>query len=192
MPTTRNCDSYIWCVIRWSGSSPATCTCSQRGWTDLPLRDAVLRDPYLVPVTRYCTQITPFIHRFGRDRVLFVEFNELTRQREQTLQRIAAFIDLDPTQFDRSVRSVANASVGKTTLHRRFDHPSLPLRLVRRLAPSAWRRIADNSNRAFHTRPRLSAEVEDVIWNSLELEIRGLEELMGRSLESWRPGTHVD
>jgi hypothetical protein len=159
----------------------------ERGWTDLPLPEAILRDPSLIRITRYHTQISPYVERFGRDRVLLLEFSELTQRRDETLRRIAGFLDIDPAAFDPNVREVANAAAKKTKLHHRFDQPAAPLRLVKRFAPPLWRRITDNSHRAILSRPALDPELEDYIWRALELEIQGLEGLLGRSLDAWRP-----
>ena len=157
----------------------------ERGSTDLPLERCLIKNSSVVQITRYYTQIRPYIEKFGRDRVLLLDFDDLTRRRQATLEQVAAFIEIDPTGYDPNVRAQANAALVKTKKHHRFDKPSLPMRAVRRFMPGTWARITDNSGRAFRTRPTLSREHRQMVLNLLELEIRALEGLMGRSFDHW-------
>ena len=158
----------------------------ERGYTSLPLDAALTKEASIVQISRYYTQIIPYVRRFGRDRVLLLDFDDLTSRRDETLAVVAAFPRYRRRQFNPSTRHAANVAQGRTKKHHRFDNPSLPLRAVRRLSPTLWRRITDNSARRFESRPIVGNEHRRMLLQLLDLEIRALEELMQRSFEHWR------
>lgn len=56
------------------------------------LDEAIEKHPELVAYSRYGYQLQPFIERFGRERILHVEFEHMTAEPDATLKRIAAFL----------------------------------------------------------------------------------------------------
>ncbi|NNL99983.1 MAG: sulfotransferase [Gammaproteobacteria bacterium] len=158
----------------------------ERGYTDRPFEEALVEERLYIDLTRYHTQIAPYIKTFGREQVLIIDFDDLVTDRETVLRRVAAFIDIDPAPLLAAEFLHLNTSVGgRKKLHHRFDAPSLPLRLVRRCAPALWRRLTDNSRRHFSAKPRLSPDFRSLVVNMLELEVLALQELMNKDLSAW-------
>jgi hypothetical protein len=54
--------------------------------------EAIDKHPELVAYSRYGYQLQPFIERFGRERILRIEFEAMTSEPDATLKRIAAFL----------------------------------------------------------------------------------------------------
>jgi hypothetical protein len=54
--------------------------------------EAIEKHPQLVAYSRYGYQLQPFIERFGRERILRIEFERMTAEPDATLKRIAAFL----------------------------------------------------------------------------------------------------
>lgn len=67
-----------------------------RGYTDRPLEEELRSNRLHLEITRYATRIRPYIDRFGRDQVMVLDFEDMTRQEPALLERIANFIGVDP------------------------------------------------------------------------------------------------
>ena len=79
---------------------------------DLPVKPfdelmADLEDPMNIPVwsSRYATQLERWLAHFPRERILVLDNDDLARHRRDTLQRVFAFLGVDPTfhtdEFER-------------------------------------------------------------------------------------------
>jgi hypothetical protein len=158
----------------------------ERGYTDRTFERALAEVPQLLDVTRYATQITPFLARFGKDRVRILFFEDLLHHRRTLLDDLARFLGIDPHGFGDVAALHANPSIGGNKRHQKYDRPPLFLRAVRRIAPPLWRAITDNSRRTFSAKPRLSPRHQRVVLHMLRAEIDELEALTGRDLSHWR------
>jgi len=137
-------------------------------------------------ITRYYTQIAPYVRKFGRDQVLILDFDDLVDDRAALLQSVASFIGVDFDEFSDYGAVHSNAAGSSEILLQRHSNPSLPYRAIRRYLPSLWRRITDNTERTSRPRPVPSEETREMILNVLDADIRALEELMGADLSKWR------
>jgi hypothetical protein len=155
-----------------------------RGFTDLGIEGAIRSTRDFLDVSRYYTQIIPYIRRFGRDQVMILDFDDLVKTPSMVMQRIAAWLEIDATGFGR-VQQHSNASADLEVQHHRFDRPALPFRAVRRLLPSVWRGLTASLSRRLPAKPVLSQEYRQMIVNTLELEVRSLEPLVGKDLSAW-------
>jgi hypothetical protein len=158
----------------------------ERGNTDLPIEKALIRERMLIDLTRYYTQVNPYVKKFGSSNVLIIDFDDLIHQRRIVLGTVSKFLGIDFAKFHAYENVHSNVSLGGQKRHLRFDNPSLPLRAIRKFWPSAWNRITDNSKRSFRERPRLAVEYKEMIMNLLELEINELQKLMNKDLGHWR------
>ncbi|MEA5441881.1 sulfotransferase [Cyanobium gracile] len=157
----------------------------ERGYTDLSLEEALIKDRLYIDLTRYYTQISPYIKVFGRNRVLIVDFNDLVCQRQTVLEEISEFLSINVNQFADNEQLQKNKSIGGYKMHHKFDSPSIPLKAIQKFLPRLWGKITDNSSRAFSTKPVLSSELKEMIVNMLELEINELQKLMKKDLTKW-------
>lgn len=158
----------------------------ERGHTDLPMLEELKRNPLHVQVTRYATQIEPYIERFGRDRVLVLDFDDLRTRRAEVLARVARHIGIDPAGFPQRTDTHLNASVGGGKVLYKWDNPNLFWRGVRKVAPGVWARLTDNSARAFTSKPELPVAVQQRLLHELAPEIDRMERILDRDLAHWR------
>lgn len=157
----------------------------ERGYTDLSIEEVLIKSRQYIDITRYYTQIRPYIEQFGRDNVKIIDFEDFIDQRKNVIEEISNFIGVDDSAFADYEQVRSNVSVGGSKRHHKFDSPPLPLRLVERFMPSIWNKIADNSERTFSGKPVLSSELQEMIVNVLELEIKELGRLMKKDLGKW-------
>jgi hypothetical protein len=156
----------------------------ERGYTELDFEQAVRERSAYLDITRYATQIRPFMDRFGRGSVQILFFEDLIERPRALTQDVLSFLGVDarvqlPTRDRHANRSLRGG-------RRHHRHGTLPFRLLRRVAPPLWRRVTDPSKRAFVERPELSLESCRRVLRLLSLEIEELERLTGRDLWHWR------
>lgn len=144
---------------------------------------------FYLDVTRYHTQIMPFIRKFGRDRVMLIDFDDLIEDRETVMRDLSEFLEVDPEHFGDYADVHSNASGDPRILQARHYSPPPHLRVIRKFAPRLWRRITDNSKRILTERPTPNAESRELVQTMLDLEVRGLEELLEKDLSAWLPAT---
>ena len=158
----------------------------ERGYTDLRIETELVENPFHLQVTRYATQIQPYIDRFGAEQVMIIDFDDLRSDRHTVLHRVAALVGIDPNDFPRAEAKHLNASVGGGKVLARWDDPNLFWRGVKKLAPGLWQRLTDNSARSFTTKPVLSVGLQERLIKELSPEIDAMQGLLGKDLTSWR------
>lgn len=136
-------------------------------------------------VSRYYTQIIPYIRKFGREAVMIIDFDDLVSRRDMVLERVADLLEVDSSGFGNIGCLHSNASMDQMATLHQYDRPGLMMRAVRAGAPWAWKRITDNSARRFKSRPVLAQESREMIVRVLELEVRELEKLMNKDFSAW-------
>lgn len=161
----------------------------ERGFTNAPLGEALRKVPVLLNVSRYHAQIAPFIERFGRQRVLILDFQRLVSDRAATLRDVAAFAGIDPEGFPTAAKH-SNASIGGTKPHHRFDDPGHWARHLRRVVPKplrerTWRMLTRPGSRSFTAKPEFTAQQKEAIVRMLATDIVALGTLMDRDLSEW-------
>lgn len=155
-----------------------------RGYTRASLERFVLEDPLALDVTRYYTQIAPFVERFGREHVLIMRFVDVARTPATALRRVGELVGVDMGDVDSVTPVHANASVADP------ERAPLPLggplgrALRRRLMP--WRRKLAGRFRASSGRTAFTPEFHAALLRLLDREIGALEALMERDLSAWR------
>lgn len=157
----------------------------ERGYVESSFEKAVVDVPILLDVTRYASQIAPFIRRFGAERVRILFFDDLVHAPQAVARDVAAFLGIDPDGFTRVHDIHANRSLGGQKRHHRHDR-SLLLRVLRRVASPRWRALTDISGRAFSEKPILAPPLERALLHMLRSEIDELEAFTGRNLNPWR------
>ena len=158
----------------------------ERGYVDVPFERALVDNPLFLDITRYATQIKPFIERFGADRVRVLFFDDLVREPTGLVRELSQFLGIDPRGFGDITAIHANRSIGGGKRHHKYDKPGPFLSRVRQYAPSVWGRITDNSSRAFDRKPVLPPAYRRLVLRMLRSEIDELEVLTGRDLTDWK------
>lgn len=147
-----------------------------RGYTSAPPEEAILGKALYLDVTRYATQIRPFIARFGRERVLLLEFDDLVKRQGETLAEVAAFLGIDgshlasrpPVHNNASIRSPAKAEKEAG------------------LKPMLRRLLGQAEEPPLRAKPALTPEFQHRVLAALDIEIDALAALMGRDLSHWK------
>ena len=148
----------------------------RRGYARGDIRRFVLDYPLPLAISRYHTQIAPFVETFGRESVLLLDFDELVSMAAATRDRIAGFAGLDPAAL-AALASPHSNRVGTVRHHRLQSVPAIGGLLDALTGRGRARRAAGAA-----MPPDLAAAIE----RALELEVRALERLMERDLSHWR------
>jgi hypothetical protein len=156
-----------------------------RGYGTPAFEDYVFRNPLAIRTTRYHTQIVPFIRRFGRGRVLLLEFAEFVADQTGTLERVSEFLGLPRDHFGVVAPMSANTAAAGKAPHW-LDPPPGPLALLPKRFPRAWHAVTRPFHRYPAEKPKVVPAVRQAIGHLLEPEIAGMEELMERDFTSWR------
>jgi hypothetical protein len=153
-----------------------------RGYTSEPFARELFSNCLMLDATRYYLQILPFVERFGRERVLVLEFADLTREREATLAQVASFLGIDTDGFAAEPIH-ANRAADRRAVHKDLDTPVM--RGLRRVAPWLHRHRARQLTPSLE-RPEVTPELRRAVGRLLGDDVGQLEILMGRDLSAWR------
>lgn len=92
-----------------------------------PLRDVVFDDTRYIDASRYAMQIERFERFFDPDRILLLTSQELRSHPDTSVDRILAFLGVEPALLPRGARFEAHQTADKRV------RSSLPYRALRRL-----------------------------------------------------------
>jgi hypothetical protein len=159
---------------------------AQMVWDRFPVRpwDELmddLEDPMNIPVwqSRYGTQYARWAERFGQDRILVLEQNELARKREQTLRRVFEFLEVDPAfvspKWDMN-HNTARQHVRPTPLGERAGRHRGRLERVPFLRPLLLRPVK---------KPTLTDRQRQKVEAILKPEAERFRELTGMPFADW-------
>lgn len=144
---------------------------------------------YFTDVTKYFFQISPFIEKFGRDKVLIFDFDDFNKNRNDAVKKVADFLSLDFNLFSDFGANHKNASVGGKKTHRTNDKYIGALKSAGKIFPKSFRQFIFNKlfvRNSFSAKPKLSVETQRRILNDLENDIQQLEKLMNKDFSQWR------
>ena len=160
----------------------------QRGFTrESSIDREIVKDPAYLAISRYFSQITPYLETFGREQVFFIDFDDLLKNRKQVIYELSDFLDLDFNLFGDFENVHANKSIGGYKSDHRFDNPPFPLNLIKKISPKAWQVLTFNRKSYFmKEKPRISPPYQEMILNILSNEIEELEKLMNRDFSKWK------
>lgn len=159
----------------------------ERGYINVRnIEQAIIEEPILLDMTRYATQILPYIEQFGRDRVEIIFFQDFIKNRNSTIEKLCDFLEINSGDLSNTKNVHANKSMGNFRIHHKYDEPNFMLAPVKKSFPQLWKLITDNSARYFKKKPVLSSRFQEVILYLLRNEIDELEKITGRNLDSWR------
>jgi len=157
-----------------------------RGETDLSMERALIDNHYMLDITRYYTQISPYINKFGSENVLILDFDDLKDNTHEVLSKVSAFLGVDTALFDeKMLEKHENKSLDKRVLTNKFRSRTVPVKIIHKLVPFLRKRFKEKNSRSFSEKPVLTKEQKDMIFNMLELEIREMEKLMDKDLSKW-------
>jgi hypothetical protein len=161
-----------------------------RGRERRPPAEAVERYPPYVSITRYEHQIRPYYDLFPESRILLLIMEEYASTQAETLDRIAAFLDVEPFppgSVDPAPRHPSTGvEYGTDSLER--IHGSRWFLLIRRLFPHRLRAAVKRRwfKRRLDEKPEFPPDLRRRLWDELLPEVAGIEAKLGRRLDVWR------
>jgi hypothetical protein len=157
----------------------------QRGYIKMGFDEAARKVQILMDVTRYYTQIAPYVERFGREHVFILTLEDLLEKRSLNLRQLSAFLGIAPDLFSNPEGVHENKTIGGRKPPLWATRHSRSSRLMRRFLPSLYSNLAHRTTPVFHTKPECSAATREMLINMLRVEICSLSELMNADLSHW-------
>ncbi|NIQ14128.1 MAG: hypothetical protein GTO02_06910 [Candidatus Dadabacteria bacterium] len=157
----------------------------EEGWTDVNIEEALINHRNYIDITRYYTQISPYIRKFGKKNILIIDFEDLIHQRKSVLKKISEFLCINFNGFTDYEKIHENKSVGGHKKHHKYNYPSISLKIIKSLFPTMYKKITDNSKRGFTEKPKLNIKYRRMIKNLLYLDIIELQKLIDKDLGKW-------
>jgi hypothetical protein len=157
-----------------------------RGWgyTIGDLSDGV--DAKLIEISKYASQLDPYVARFGRDSVLLLRHEDMRDRPRQVTRRACEFLGVDP---DYSFTGLGtNHNKGDRTVlpewYRHFRRSPAIRRAFERVPAKRW--IARRVLRAPAAEPvRLPDRLRDAIRAELREDMRRLRDRYGVDISEW-------
>ncbi len=144
----------------------------------------------LVLQSKYFMQLEQYLEYFPKSNILIVTLDDLNHYRQETLQKIFKFIDIDESFFSTKFLTMQNISMGK----RRKNRIGLFLKLfyestVGRLLPlNIRRKIGQIFSIPFSTkidRPRVDNRLQEELIEYLREDTNQLREYTGLDFDTW-------
>lgn len=145
----------------------------QRGYINSGLDDAVVSERFLIDFTRYYTQISPYLERFGKENVLLLNFDDLKNNQLGIVKQVTEFLGINMSSIPDKAVHANKTTTSKT--HYYFDR--LPGIFVRLLPFIAKRKLKG--------KPVLSETSKKIVATMLKHEIDMLGKIMGKDLHHW-------
>jgi len=140
----------------------------------------------LIAITRYATQLDPYVARFGRDSVLLLLHEDLREQPQVVVRRTCEFLEIDP-EYSFQGLGKSHGTGDRTVLpswYTRIRSWPAVKRLSGLIPRKRW--IARQVMRANVAQPlRLSEEVRSSIAEQLRDDVRRLRDDYGVDVSGW-------
>ena len=163
-----------------------------RGETRAPM-DAILHDPHYTEVSNYAMQLRPYLEHFGRERVMVLTFEELTRNPVPTVQSVFAWLGVDTGFVPADTQSARNATPKEVTQRRegsgllhQFRHSRL-WESIGDYVPPALRKVGVAMVEKKVARAQVDmSEVIEYLRNLHRPQVEELVSLVGRDFPQWK------
>ncbi|HNR77007.1 MAG TPA: sulfotransferase [Parvularculaceae bacterium] len=146
-----------------------------------PIDEAIDKHPELIAYSRYAYQLEPWVRRFGKERILPVMFETMTKEKDAELKRIAAFLGAEGDvawKEDLEAQNVSAERIRKFPGYSLIVDNPVATFLRRTLVPQ---RLRDRvkSNLQMRERPELSASRIKALNEIFDRDLAALEPLIG-------------
>lgn len=158
---------------------------NHKGYTDADIEKIIFKNPLFINITRYYTQIMPFIRKFGRESILIIDFEDVINNREGVLRRISEFFEIDFDGFKYYEQVHCNKSIDRRMKYCHLIIPDPLLNEIRKRFPNTWHLFLKTTKKD-KKKPRLSKQLQKAILHMLDFEINSLQELLGKDLTIWK------
>lgn len=164
-----------------------------RGFTKESFEKNVLSKPTYINISRYFTQIKPYIELFGREQVLLITFEEFIGNKKVALHKVADFLAIDASKFGDIDDIHVNKGFGGFQKNLRVYDKLSQSQFLQSIKPFFPKIITKYADYIIHevtkvkldAKPHVSQEMKKIIYDLLILDIREIEKLMGREIIEW-------
>ena len=133
---------------------------------------------------KYPEQIERFYHQFGRENILIIFFNELTKDINQVLVKCALFLDIDASLFPLNLTQIINTKKNQSRLPRNYYVQKISSSMKN--SPLLFLSVLlDKFNLKLTTYPPIEKETKIYLQDYFEPEINKLEKLIDQDLSYW-------
>jgi sulfotransferase family protein len=159
------------------------------GLNEGPIEKALVTYPIYLNTSRYATQIELFLNHFSRERLLILTSEQLRFAREQTLQRIFAFIGVDPHPITAAMQQEFNRTADKAVrrqLLRAADR--LPLyRAMTKFVPGPFKTLVRplTNRKLSRVRATIPKDLRSWLVDALRDDVRRLYRYLDDSFDGW-------
>ncbi len=160
----------------------------QRGRINMSIDDVLHRGTSITK-SRYYTQITPFIERFGKEKILIINFDDFISKRKEVMMKISDFLCVNFNKFKNFENLHSNVSIKGKKLHYKYDkylHFLKPvLNKTNPKLKDSIRMILTPKRRLFLEKPTLTPEQQQTIIRLTKLDTIELSKLTGMDYSDW-------
>jgi hypothetical protein len=160
--------------------------------SEMSIDKALHAKSHYLDISRYALQIEQYLEHFPPERILIVTSEDLLVEREATLERVFAFLGVDPTLMPE----VAQREYGRGVDSRRKRRPidatlrHVPgYKVLAKVSPESLKRLKRGlTTEQTVTRPQLSASVRHELEDALRDDVRRLRDYMREDFDGWGIG----
>ena len=142
----------------------------------------------------YADTLETWLDHFSRERFLFLLTRDLAECRQETMERVFNFLEVDSTVpvENNTRKNRAGVLRSETIKSLLFDPPSWLHSLATTVVPKRrWRKrlrwfVRSLNSKPYEERPTMDPDLEKELRRRYESHIRRLEPMIGRDLSSWR------
>lgn len=154
-----------------------------------PLERAIEPRGIYVERLRYRARLTPFLERFGRERLLAIPQRDLLQDRRETMRRAFAFLGVDESVWSERMKRLRHVSAAKTRRRRileRMQSSRLARPAYRLPGEAKWliERVVSRPGSA-GDRPALPPEARELISRELAPDVEWLQAELGVDTAGW-------
>jgi hypothetical protein len=143
--------------------------------------DAVMSQSHYIDVSKYATQIEPYIKEFKKEQVLLLFFEDFINKPQDVLNDIYHFLNINQLDIDISSLN-SNKSFDRRVLHYKYDYPKTIWEKIKKMGFI----IKNYFNSDFiDSKPQLSEATKKHIISKVSNDIKTIEKLTNRDLSNW-------
>ena len=143
--------------------------------------NAIISQNHYIDVSKYATQITPYIKQFGKEQVLLLFFEDFIAHPQDVLDNVYRFLKVDQLDIDTSSLN-SNKSFNRRVLHYKYDNPKTVWEKIKKIGLI----IKNYFNSDFiDSKPQLSEATKKYIISNVSDDIKTIEKLANKDLSNW-------
>ena len=151
-------------------------------------QQAIAQDYFYLDVSDYYSQLTLWLEYFPLDSFLFLLFEEMKQNPQQTFEDCCRFMEIDPNNIQINLQEHRNKTSNVNFIGRRFNRvfKRLDYSGLGFLAPSAIRQFVRANTVNYRQLPEVSTREQDFLREYFAEKNHHLANLTGLTLSLWQ------